>query len=209
VRKPASLSFLRRPLNNLLGTQANVRSLRELAATSPLSTVQLARATKLNLSGIRRTLDNLQATGILKSFPGRDRFYALNLEHPIAAALLALFDSERAWWDSIRSTLEESIRNDKRIAAAYVYGSVARGEDRPGSDIDLVLITHEDPSPVLNQYRERLQVSQEKLGFNLSLVANTLAEVKKKRRNGDVWWANVTRDALPLKGVRPEHLAGK
>lgn len=209
MRKPASLSFLRRPLNNLLGTQANVRSLRELAATSPLSTVQLARATKLNLSGIRRTLDNLQATGILKSFPGRDRFYALNLEHPIAAALLALFDSERAWWDSIRSTLEESIRNDKRIAAAYVYGSVARGEDRPGSDIDLVLITHEDPSPVLNQYRERLQVSQEKLGFNLSLVANTLAEVKKKRRNGDVWWANVTRDALPLKGVRPEHLAGK
>lgn len=209
MRKPASLSFLRRPLNNLLGTQANVRSLRELAATSPLSTVQLARATKLNLSGIRRTLDNLQATGILKSFPGRDRFYALNLEHPIAAALLALFDSERAWWDSIRSTLEECIRNDKRIAAAYVYGSVARGEDRPGSDIDLVLITHEDPSPVLNQYRERLEVSQEKLGFNLSLVANTLAEVKKKRRNGDVWWANVTRDALPLKGVRPEHLAGK
>ena len=209
MRKPASLSFIRRPLNDLLGTQANVRSLRELAATSPLSTVQLAKATKLNLSGIRRTLDNLQATGILKSFPGRDRFYALNLEHPIAAALLALFDSERAWWESIRSTLEKSIRNDKRIVAAYVYGSVARGEDRAGSDIDLVLITHEDPSQVLNQYREGLQESQEKLGFNLSLVANTLAEVKKKFRSGDVWWANVTRDALPLKGVRPEHLAGK
>lgn len=35
------------------------------------------------------------------------------------------------------------------LAAAYLFGSIARGDDRPGSDVDVAVLFEDDPPPRL------------------------------------------------------------
>lgn len=45
--------------------------------------------------------------------------------------------------ESIRA-LDELLRRDERVAAAIVFGSVAKGLERRGSDVDVALIAQSD-----------------------------------------------------------------
>ena len=48
-------------------------------------------------------------------------------------------------------------------AAVYLFGSVARGDDRPGSDIDLGILHRRDPPPTLDGLPLRLEDELERL----------------------------------------------
>lgn len=48
--------------------------------------------------------------------------------------------------DTIRKALEG---RPEPIAAAYLFGSAARGTDGPGSDVDVAVLFREDPPPTL------------------------------------------------------------
>ena len=48
-------------------------------------------------------------------------------------------------------------------AAVYLFGSVARGNDRPGSDVDLGILYRRDPPPTLDGLPLRLEGEIERL----------------------------------------------
>jgi predicted nucleotidyltransferase len=210
VSRPRSQSYLRQPLNELLGTPAAVRVLRELSLKgSAVATVQLARDTLMTLAAVRNSLAQLSVTGLVESFGARAGVYALNEDHPLASVLQRLFHEERAWWQGILSQLSESLQSDERIVAGYLYGSVARQEDIPRSDVDILLVTSGAPDAVLEDFRSRVQELERHSFVALSIVGISRKEARQKAAANDSWWMNVLKDAVPLKGPRAEHLSSK
>lgn len=67
---------------------------------------------------------------------------------------------------------------DEDIVAAYLFGSVARGDDGPESDVDLAVLYRRDPSPTFEALPLRLEGDVERLlGRRAEVVALNLAPV--------------------------------
>jgi predicted nucleotidyltransferase len=86
------------------------------------------------------------------------------------------------------------------------YGSVARGEDGPASDIDLALVVQGVPGEVAEAVRDRLRPLEDELRVTFSVVALSRADVRERTGN-DTWWRALARDAKVLKGGTPEQVA--
>lgn len=64
------------------------------------------------------------------------------------------------------------------VAAAWLFGSVARGTARPDSDVDVGVLFREDPPRTLKGYRFDLEADlQELLGLPVQLVVLNRAPV--------------------------------
>src|SRR5690242_13263822 len=69
------------------------------------------------------------------------------------------------------------------IAAAWLFGSVARGTARPGSDVDIGVLLREDPPRTLDGYRFDLEAELENmLDVPVQLVVLNRAPVDLTRR---------------------------
>jgi predicted nucleotidyltransferase len=62
-------------------------------------------------------------------------YYRAKTENPLYPEIRNLVLKTSGLADALKSTLK-----DKRIRVAFVFGSVARGEEKTGSDVDLMVI---------------------------------------------------------------------
>ena len=145
MRPPAeSQSALRNPLNEVLGTETNVRILRVLgAAEVPLGKTELARQADLNPSGVRRALRALIELGIVEEVGRTPRQpVRLRKEHPLSGALRDLFQAECARFDLLVESLREMIAHvQPPPQSAWIQGPVARGTDEPGDPVVVGVLT--------------------------------------------------------------------
>lgn len=199
-----SESHLRYPLSTILGSVGSVRVLRALVAErSAQSAPQLAVATGLTPQGVRLVLDTLVRQRLTSTVgAGRIQMYTLNDSHPLASALVTLFHQEVQRWDA----LLDSIRNvlSKRgpaVSAAWLYGSVARGEDTPTSDLDIAVLVQSQTAG--DQFREDLVSLEDEQHLRISVTALTATELAALPED-DPWWRSVVRDGRVLKGAAPE-----
>lgn len=82
---------------------------------------------------------------VIETVVGRRRLYRLNREHPFATALLELFRVERERRDALATTVTRwAEQHHDAVAAAWLFGSVARQEDRLSSDVDIALVVREN-----------------------------------------------------------------
>ncbi len=139
MRPPSnSHSALRAPLNDILGTEANVRILRVLVSTNvPMSKAAVARRAALNASGVGRSIDELTDRGIVESLgTGSRRLYQVRREHPLASPLADLFAAELARFESIVDGLRSAVQLLKPPPrAAWIQGPVAAGSDEPDDPV--------------------------------------------------------------------------
>ena len=107
-----------------------------LARTSaPLRLTDVhGRVGDASVAGVRKVLLALVADGLVARVPGG---YVLNREHVAADAVTALAGLHGALVERIRSWLEQ---RDERVVAAGLYGSAARRDGGPESDVDLVVV---------------------------------------------------------------------
>ena len=145
MRPPAkSQSALRNPLNEVLGTETNVRILRVLgAAEVPLGKAVLARQADLNPSGVRRALRTLIELGMVEEVGNTPRQpVRLRNRHPLSGALRDLFQAERARFDLLVESLREMIAHvQPPPRSAWVQGPVARGTDGPEDPVVVGVLT--------------------------------------------------------------------
>ena len=192
-------SHLRFPLDGILGNTGNVRVLRALCAHGgALSTTQLASATRMTPQGVRLVLDGLQAHDIIEVLgQGRSQLYQRRSEHPWAAPLQTLFQTERQQWEDLLTAVRQALEENDAVVAAWLYGSVARGEDRPQSDVDFaVLLKSPAAEPTV---RNSFELLEHQLYAKFSVVCITEADLKGGKVGPD-WWAKVLREGLQLKG---------
>jgi predicted nucleotidyltransferase len=209
--RPSSLqSFHRYPLTHVLASSGNVRVLRLLAAQgSPLAVSQLARDAGMTPVGVRAVLAALLRQGIVVVFgQGHAQLYALNPAHPMAPPLERLFAQERAHWQSLLDDLRDALARLPAVQAAWLYGSTSRGEDIPGSDIDIAVAIEGDDGPAVEAVREALHAVEDRHQVRASLIALSPQSIVA-RAETDAWWANLARDAQALKGLEPARFAAQ
>lgn len=99
---------------------------------------QLIRAVRGGLGAVQRELKELTQAGIIqRQVRGRQVYYQANSQCPIYAELRGIVLKTAGAADVLRSHLQSLAEH---IRVAFVYGSVARGEEGRGSDIDLMVI---------------------------------------------------------------------
>jgi predicted nucleotidyltransferase len=197
-------SHLRYPLTSILGSAGSVRVLRALVADrSPRTAPQLAGAAGLTPQGVRLVLDTLDRQQLVIVYgSGRSQLYALNPSHPFADALVALFQDEQRRWDALLESIREVLaKRGPAVSAAWLYGSVARGEDSPASDLDIAILVRSQT--VADLVREDLMPLEDGQQLRISLTALTPKELAALPED-DPWWSDVVRDGRVLKGAAPD-----
>ena len=208
ANNPSPLSFVRHPLDAILGSVANVRVMRVLLAHGgALSVSRVAGDTSLTPNGARGALHALERAGAIEALgAGRSRLFRAFRGNPVVAALEGLFAAEAARADSILAEVAAATADDA-ILAAWVYGSVARGTDTPDSDLDVAIILDLPPceaGAVADAVRERLQKSGEAVGFSPSVIALFPADLGRLRAERAPLWSGLLNDSIVLRGLRPE-----
>ncbi len=92
--------------------------------------------------------------------------------------------------------------------ALWLVGSVARDEDAPGSDVDLVLVA--DARRVrghADRLREAIAAASETWGLEISVLSLSVRELRDMVREQPAFWRSLERDAVTLLGSPPEALA--
>lgn len=126
------------------GPSSDLRVLRALATDStPRSGRRIAGAAGVAHSTALLVLDRLVREGVaLELDAGRARLFHLNDEHVLAGPIRELAAARERLLDRMRDHLAQWA---VAPGAALVFGSAARGDGGPSSDVDLLLIRHVDP----------------------------------------------------------------
>jgi predicted nucleotidyltransferase len=201
-------SHLRYPLNRLLAKGGALRILRSLALYGDaLSVSQLAGETGMTPQGIRLALDSLAGLQIVSVMgQGRSMLYKLAPTHPMTSIILQMFLAEKSHWDDLLQSLRDITRRFAEIEACWYYGSVARGEDLPASDLDIAIIVSSPAvETITERYREALHPLEAVHATSCSVVGIGLTELSAIA-SGNPWWAELCRDGKVIKGMPPERL---
>jgi predicted nucleotidyltransferase len=201
-------SFLRQPLSAVFANPASVRVLRALMRHGgELSAPMLAERSRLTRPSVLAALDHLSGLGLVESIGSvRQRLHRIDKGHPLAAGLSVLFAAEADRFD----TIIEAIRRaaiEAGVAAAWLYGSVARGEDRPDSDLDIAMVASIDLDAEKSAFRDALRALEAEWRFSASVVALGPEDVRRLAQEGDPWWLALLAEAVPLAGPDPVTLA--
>lgn len=99
---------------------------------------QVARHLGTSVGTVQRELENLSEVGlIVRSKSGNQVFYQANRNSPVFAEMRALLAKTVGIFHVLRSALEPLA---KRIRVAFVYGSIARQEEKAESDVDVMIV---------------------------------------------------------------------
>ncbi|HPF98491.1 MAG TPA: winged helix-turn-helix domain-containing protein [Kiritimatiellia bacterium] len=103
-------SVLRNPLNEILGTEANVRLLRVLTdeVEGSLSAPDIAERAGLSVMGARKALERLVDSGFVELVGGgRKQQYALRESEPLMKITTSLFRAERQRYEELMDALRQ------------------------------------------------------------------------------------------------------
>jgi len=128
---------------------------------------------------VQRELDTLSQLGLIqRSTVGNQVFYQANRNHPVFPELRVLIAKTVGAFQVLRSALAPLA---ERISLAFVYGSLARQEEKAGSDIDLLIVGEVTLEDVL----ERLGSVEQSLGRPINPTVYSVAEFKSKLTSGN------------------------
>ena len=100
---------------------------------------ELIRLVEGGTGAVHRQLSRLADAGLVTvTHIGNQKHYQANAESPVFHELQGLVVKSVGLVDPLRRALAPRAN---RIHAAFVYGSVAKGTDRAGSDIDLLIVS--------------------------------------------------------------------
>ena len=125
--------------HDLLGrTRSGILSALLLHPERSLHVRELARLTHSSAGSLHRELRALAAMGLLtRQVIGRNVHYRSNSRNPLVPDLASLLRKTAGVADVLRAALQPL---GARLKYAFVYGSIAAGTERPGSDVDVMVL---------------------------------------------------------------------
>ncbi len=206
-RRPhATLSYLQAPVDEILGKESHVRILRVLTEYEhPIPPVELAHATRLDLSGVLRALQSLADTGIVSSIGvGRGRVFHFNSAHYFAPVLQHLFDAERQRRQDLLDELQRAVQSlSPTPRSAWIEGAHAIGQDTTRDPLRVGALVHaRDRHVTSERLVERLRDIERRFGITIDLVLRTKADLGTLTQEQ----IDTLGQVIPLHGVPPIHL---
>lgn len=176
------------PLMDLLfaGTRQRVLAQLLLEPDADLHLRELARLTGSHAGTLTRELDKLTEAGLLqRTEQGNQVRYRANRDHPLFEDLAAIFRKTHGAAAVLREALAPMAG---QIRVALVFGSMARGTQSAGSDIDL-LVVGEVGFPNLVK---ALYPAQETLRREINPVLYSPTEFAQRARLGEAFVNEIT-----------------
>ena len=137
---------------------------------------ELIRLAASGTGAAHRLLTRLAKAGLVTADRlGNQKYYCANRASPVFAEMHGLIVKTSGLVAPLRAALRPLA---KRIRAAFVYGSIAKGTDTAASDIDLMVIA--DGLDYADVYGA-LQAAEEALGRTVNPNVMSRAEWRRKR----------------------------
>lgn len=147
---------------------------------------ELIRLAGAGTGATHRLLTRLAATGLVRvETLGNQKFYQANERAPVYAELVGLVRKTVGLAGPLQAALAPLA---DRVAAAFVYGSVAKGADRATSDIDLMVIADDLDYATLTA---ALAAAEDLLARLVSPNLMTRAEWRRKRADANGFAARI------------------
>lgn len=178
---------MQQPLSALLfpGYRRSVLGLLLLHPEESLHGREIARRTGLASGTLNRELSMLVDAGLLKSERrGNQVLYSAERACPIYEEVASILRKTSGVADVLAAALAPA---GDRIRAAFVYGSLAGGRERAGSDVDLMIVGEIG----FGEAVRLLHPAQKTIGREISPKVYGLTEWAGKRRSPDAFLRDV------------------
>lgn len=193
------------PLDDLLRSQAAVRILRVLLQhpAKEFTGRELARLARVSPTKASQQLEALLRQGMVhRRTVGRSHGWRIVREHVLTEALRDLFSTERTSLARLQRLLLRGLKGI-RLKRLVLFGSVARGEERPDSDVDLLVVVPSaaEKSKAIKRLLFLGQETQAHFGNALSPHVYTTREAAAQE--GSALMENVRREGIELRRATP------
>ncbi|RJP28633.1 MAG: winged helix-turn-helix transcriptional regulator [Actinobacteria bacterium] len=193
-------------LDDILGSTLKIRILRVLSKNAPIHTGrELARLVGYSHTQTNTALAELEMNGlVIKRHLGNANAYSLNENNLVVSRILTpAFKIEERLIQDLASRFFAAMGKD--LVSTILFGSVARGEDVVGSDIDLILVVRDETD--MESLDERVsEISLEAaaaFGSPISPILLTETEYGQKKRSKNPFWKTVLEEG---KEITPREL---
>ncbi|HCG76840.1 MAG: hypothetical protein COZ37_01555 [bacterium (Candidatus Ratteibacteria) CG_4_10_14_3_um_filter_41_18] len=177
------------PLDKILNNEVKVKILRFFCKTAvEWSGRQIAKEIGINPVTCHKALRELNNEGVLLlRSVGKSYLYRLNEENFIVSDLLKpLYERENKILKEIYKTIVENINSlvINNIVSIALFGSVQKRKERPGSDIDILVLVGKEKDKIKTEKNfEKVNGNiVRKFGNTVSLYIQTAREFKLKYR---------------------------
>lgn len=154
----------------------------------------IARAVGASAGTTARELKRLEAAGLLERVrEGRQVYFAPRRESQILEPFIEIVRATIG----APSTIQRALVGLPGVERAMIYGSYARREEKPDSDVDLLIIGE----PERDELTDRLERAGHEIGRPVNEVVMSLTEFLARRARGDGLVASI--DAGPVIEVVP------
>lgn len=150
-------------------------------------------------------LAKLETIGLIdRQGSGKTQLVRLNFEHLLVKeALLPMFAAEKRAMTSLRSFLRKEFEGE--TLAATLFGSVARREEEPGSDVDLLLVIERgSKSRLLSKSHALGDRLAQRYGMRLSPIVRTFRELRALHHRSDPLLKTIISEGVDLLPTRLE-----
>ena len=148
---------------------------------------ELAQFLRTTPSSLQRDLKALVDGGILQQRrEGTRAYFKADTRSPLFTDLRGLVEKTAGLFPTLQQLLEQF---DTRVDVAFVYGSIARGEEHATSDVDLLVIG----AVGLAELAPALRKVEAQLGREVNVTSYSRPEFKKKVGAGDHFLSEVLR----------------
>ena len=158
---------------------------------------EIQRRAGLAIGTVRQEALKLERLGLIKKrVDGNRTYYRANKEHPLFSTIHDLVIKTSGLTD----ILKESLAIDA-IKYAFIFGSIASGEEHPESDIDLLIIGDIGLKMVIKLIKEPSQ----KIGREINPHIMTEKEFIKRKREKEHFISTVlSSPKIMIKGIEDE-----
>lgn len=147
---------------------------------------ELIRLARGGVGAVHRQLARLASSGLLTvTRTGNQKHYQASQDSPVFDDLHGLIVKTVGVAEPLRRALGPRA---KAIRAAFVYGSLAKGTDKAGSDIDLMVISQSLTYP---DVFKAVQSAEARLGRSVNPTVMTPAQWRAKRSRADTFVAKL------------------
>lgn len=190
------------PLNEIMGNELQVKLLRLFHRTRSAHTGrELARLIGHSHNPTRAALEELERNGlVIHQRVGKANLYSLDNDNIIFTDILSpAFKLEDDLLNEAARIIYE--RLGRGLVSVVLFGSIARGEEDPDSDIDVVLVFGDDVDPKEKEEAiadASLEITR-KFGNQLSPIAVRKSEYEKKVTSKKGLWKEIAETGQAIK----------
>ena len=180
--------LVRQPLDEVFANRARTKVLRVLLQNSPLELTgrELARRAGISHAQAGAALGSLELAGVVvRRLHGRAQTWLLEEGNFLASPLRDLFAAEQKTLESLTADIRSALSGIS-YEQVRIFGSVARGDQSPHSDLDLFVEvkTRGDASKAKERLRKESLQLRNRFGLWISPLVYTSAELKHPSNPG-------------------------